>query len=64
MRHALEKKVPCFIVIGLGGSPGYPNSLYCIPIEKAKYPELYTKVVMNYYHRPGTPFKWNGKTLN
>ncbi|WP_319507016.1 hypothetical protein [uncultured Methanolobus sp.] len=36
-----EKEEPVFIIIGLGGSPKRPESLFCIPLEDAKYTELY-----------------------
>ncbi|WP_342304394.1 hypothetical protein [Methanolobus sp. ZRKC5] len=36
-----EREAPVFVLIGLGGSPEKPDNLYWIPLEDAKYTELY-----------------------
>ena len=39
---AREVKIPVFVVIGIGGSPGQPADVYVLPLKKATTPFLST----------------------
>ena len=55
------KNIPVFIVIGVGGTPSCPMKMYCLPLNDAKYPELY-EFFLEKYERGKKPFYWrNGK---
>lgn len=57
------RKIPVFIVIGLGGIDNDPENLFNIPLEDAKYPSLYPSV-FNKFRRPSDkPFFWKDGVL-
>lgn len=37
-RFSVDRKMPVFVVIGVGGEPDAPAELYVIPLAKLKYP--------------------------
>jgi hypothetical protein len=37
-----------YVVIGYGGWPSIPDSIYCIPLNEVKYPGLYPQAIQNY----------------
>ncbi len=57
-----KRKIPVFIVIGLGGDDGEPEEMFNIPLEEAKYPDLYPSVFNRFSRPPDKSFFWkNGK---
>jgi len=53
------RKMPVFIVIGLGEDL---DEMFNIPLEEAKYPDLYPSVFNRFSRPPDKPFFWkNGK---
>ena len=59
-----DKKIPVFIVIGVAGDPNNPKKMYCLPLSKAKYPELFPSYLKDYERDPKKPFFWkNGDLL-
>lgn len=62
-RFAYEKKLPFFVIMGLGGAPSKPEKMYCVPLQEIKYPQLYPKAMIDFYHEPGKGFFWNGFIL-
>jgi hypothetical protein len=62
--YSRNKKIPVFIVIGLGGNPNKPEREYCIPLEEAIFPELSLPVLDRYERAPsGKDFIWMDKNL-
>ena len=59
-----EKNIPVFIVIGVGGSPTSPMTMYCLPLNEAKYPELYKSYLEKYKRSPVKPFFWKNNKLS
>ena len=60
--YSRKNKIPVFIVVGLGGEPDNPEGLFCIPLEEAKYPNLFTNVLEKYEGNTENPsFFWKGK---
>ncbi len=59
-----KMNLPVFVVIGLGGMPDYPERLFCIPLEDAKYTGLYPSYLGNYEHNPREYFRWKSNVLN
>jgi len=58
-----KTKIPLFVVIGLGGASYDPEFMFCIPIEEAKYPELYPSILENYERNPNKNFFWKDGIL-
>lgn len=63
-QYASEYNIPTFIVIGLGGDPNYPERMFCIPLEDAKYPELYQSIYERYERDPHKNFFWKNNVLS
>ena len=59
-----EKNMPVFIVIGVGGSPTSPTTMYCLPLNEAKYPELYKSYLEKYERSPVKLFFWKNNRLS
>ena len=59
-----ETNLPFFVVIGLGGSPDYPERMFCIPLEEANYPALYPSVFERFERDPEKPFFWSNGYLS
>lgn len=54
--------IPVFVVIGLSGTPNHPDHIFCLPLEIAKYPELFRSVLDKYAREPpNKPFFWDTK---
>jgi len=64
LRFAYKQNKPFFVVLGLGGTPDRPEKIFCIPIQEAKYPALYSSVLTKFSHEAGKDFVWNGHILN
>ncbi|AKJ39987.1 hypothetical protein [Methanosarcina barkeri] len=63
-RFAREKKLPFFVVIGLGGDSSYPERMFCIPLKEAKYPALYPSIFEKFERKPEKSFFWKNGILN
>jgi len=61
---ASEKRLPFFVVIGFGGNPSFPERMFCIPIEDAKYPGLYSSVFERFERNPDKKFFWKKGLLS
>lgn len=64
LSYAAKNRIPTYVVIGLGGSPDNPNKMFCVPIEDAKYPELFLSMLRNYERSPSEMFYWKNGKLN
>ena len=54
--------IPVFIAIGLAGTPHNPSFMFCLPLEEAKYPELFRSILKKYQREPkNKPFFWDAK---
>jgi hypothetical protein len=60
---AKKNKLPFFVVIGLGGEPSLPETMYCIPLEEAKYPALFPILFEKYERNPEKLFFWKDGIL-
>jgi hypothetical protein len=61
--YAKEYRLPFFVIIGLGGDPTYPERMFCIPLEEAKYPGLFPSVFERFERDPDKNFFWKNGTL-
>jgi hypothetical protein len=63
-QYSKKNNVPVFVVIGLAGKPSKPEYMFCLPLEVAKYPELFPSV-LDKYEREYTdkPFFWRDGVL-
>ncbi len=59
-----SNKIPVFVVIGLSGTPNSPDAMYCLPLEEAKYPELFFSLLNNYERDPKKSFFWRDGSLS
>ncbi|KCZ73387.1 hypothetical protein ANME2D_00453 [Candidatus Methanoperedens nitroreducens] len=62
--YSRENNIPTFIAIGLGGYPDDPERMFCIPLEEAKYPELYPSIYERYERNPRKQFFWKRGMLS
>ena len=60
---AKEKRLPFFVVIGSGMKPYYPERMFCIPLEEAKYPALFPSIFERFERKPDKPFFWKNEVL-
>ncbi len=60
----MKKTSPFFVILGLGGTPDRPEKMFCVPIQEAKYPALYSSVLTKFSHETGKDFLWDEHTLN
>lgn len=58
-----ENSMPTFIVIGLGGTAGNPERMFCIPLKNAKYSVLYPVIFEQFERPPGRRFYWRDGIL-
>jgi len=62
-KYEKEHDMPFYVVIGLGGNPQHPDRMFCISLEKAKYPELYPSIFEKYERNPNEMFFWKNGIL-
>lgn len=62
--YAKKNKLPFFVVIGLGGEPSYPDRMFCIPLDEAKYTGLYPSVFERFERDPDKNFFWKNSILS
>jgi len=56
--------IPVFIVIGIAGKPNNPELTFCLPLEVAKYPEIFPSILEKYERiPPNKPFFWRDGIL-
>jgi hypothetical protein len=60
---ARESRYPFFVVIGFGRAPSYPERMFCIPLEEARYPALYPSVFEKFERSPDKNFFWKNGVL-
>jgi len=60
---ANKKGIPFYIIIGLGGDDDAPEKMFCIPLNEAKYPDLYPSVFKNFERNPTSEFFWRNGVL-
>ena len=58
-----EKGLPFFIVIGLGGNPSHPKRMFCMPLEKARYPALFPGLFERFERDSKKNFFWKNGVL-
>lgn len=58
-----QRRIPVFIVIGFGGIDDDPKEMFNIPLEEAKYPDLYPSVFNRFSRPPDKPFFWKNGEL-
>jgi hypothetical protein len=63
LSYAAKNRRPTFVVIGLGGSPDNPNRMFCLPIEEAKYPDIFISKLRRYERNPSVNFFWKRGNL-
>ena len=61
--YSRSNRIPVFVVIGVGGSPKNPATMFCIPLKDAKYPEIFPSVFEKYVRDPGKTFFWRDGML-
>lgn len=49
---ARKRHMPVFVVIGMSGTPIYPEFTFCVPREDAKYHELFPSILDKYERVP------------
>ena len=60
--YSRKMNIPVFIAIGLAGTPHNPGFMFCLPLEEAKYPELFRGILKKYQREPkNKPFFWDAK---
>jgi len=62
--YAREHRLPFFVVIGLGGDPTHPERMFCIPLEEAKYPNLFPSILEKFERNPDKNFFWKNSMLS
>ncbi|NMC27825.1 MAG: hypothetical protein GYA42_06715 [Syntrophomonadaceae bacterium] len=61
---ARKKNIPVFVMIGLSGTPAHPDFTFCVPLEVAKYPEIFPSILDKYERiPPNKPFFWKNGML-
>ncbi len=58
-----KRKMPVFVVIGLGGMDDDPEEMFNIPLDEAKYPGLYPSVFKKFSRPPKKSFFWKSGEL-
>jgi hypothetical protein len=63
-QYSKKNNVPVFIFIGLAGKPINPELTFCLPLEVAKYPDIFPSVLEKYERiPPNKPFFWRDGIL-
>ena len=60
------KRIPVFIIIGIGNNiieNEHPKRMFCIPLNKAKYPEIFASVLPQFERNPQSNFYWKNGIL-
>jgi hypothetical protein len=63
-QYSKQHGIPVFIVIGLAGRPSNPEMVFCLPLDVARYPEIFPSVLEKYERNPpDKPFFWRDRNL-
>jgi len=57
------KGIPFFVVIGIGGSATWPEDMFCLSINDAKWPELYLSYAKKFWRNPQRKFYITGTAI-
>jgi len=60
-KFAKQSKMPVFMVIGIGGKPSDPESVYCMPLDKVKSASIDHDDLKPFYHKPENEFYYDSK---
>ena len=60
---AKKRRIPYFVVIGLAGDDDDPRSMFSIPLQEIKYPDLYPSIFKNFERNPKSDFFWKDGVL-
>jgi len=58
------RRLPVFVVVGLGGEPASPDRMFCIPLKEARWNELFPSVYMKHERPPDKKFFWRNGVLS
>lgn len=56
-----QKAMPVFIVIGVGGEPGSPSQVYCVPLQQMTSSTVSQDFLKSFYHNPAKYFYYSFK---
>jgi hypothetical protein len=63
-QYSKQNNIPVFIALGLAGIPSDPEFMFCLPLEEAKYPEIFPSILDKYERvPPDKPFFWRDGVL-
>ncbi len=62
--YSRDRKIPFYVVLGLGGNPDSPIELFCVPLQEAKNPQIHIDMLRKYYHDLRRGFIWKNGILN
>jgi len=62
-RFSQEKQTPFFVVIGIGGQPSLPKSLYIIPLHNISFCHLYQNELKPYFRYSKGSFYFDADSL-
>jgi hypothetical protein len=62
-KFSQEKKMEVFILIGIGGQPNQPQSLYIVPLRNIDSTQLYETQIQRYYRFSRSSFYFDADTL-
>jgi hypothetical protein len=58
------RRIPVFVVVGLGGKPTSPDRMFIIPLKEARWNELFPSVYMKHERPPDRKFFWRNGVLS
>lgn len=61
--YSRDRKIPFYVVLGLGGNPDSPIELFCVPLQEAKYPQIHIDMLRKYHHDQKRDFIWKNGVL-
>ena len=56
LKYGKDNNIKVYIALGIGDFPSYPRELYLIPIENAKFPNLYLYSVRDFKRKVNEKF--------
>ncbi|AKB80928.1 hypothetical protein MSBR3_0350 [Methanosarcina barkeri 3] len=61
--YSHDRKIPFYVVLGLGGNPDSPIEVFCVPLEEAKNSQIHIDMLRKYYHDLEKDFIWKNGVL-
>lgn len=58
---AKDKNIPVFIVLGIGGTPSTPSSVYCVPLRSMKFNKVKKEYLEDFKHDDSKEFYYYAK---